>query len=80
MFKVGDIVQHKPTGKIGKIFGYGCRVCDRTYFITLKVILPKGHYFNKSSIEDKMNEWRFVRHNCPQLLNPPDLRRHNLVA
>lgn len=80
MFKVGDIVQHKPTGTIGKIVGYGCRVGDRTYFMTLKVIPLKGHYVNKPSIEDKMNEWRFVRLNCPQLLNPPDLRRHNLVA
>ncbi len=37
MFKIGDLVQHKTTGKLGTIVGYGCRVLDRTYFLTLKV-------------------------------------------
>ena len=79
MFRVGDIVQHKTTGKIGKIVGYGCRLCDRTYFMTLKVKPLKGHYFWQPFIEDRINEWCFVRLNYPQLL---DLgwKRHKFVA
>ncbi len=64
MFKIDDLVQHKTTGKIGKIVGYGCRECDRIYFMTLKVKPSKGHYF-KPPIEDIMSEWRFIR-DCPQ--------------
>ena len=79
MFKVGDIVQHKTTGKIGKIVGYGCRLSDRIYFMTLKVKPLKGHYFWQPFIEDTINEWRFVRLNYPQLF-APDLRRRKLVA
>ena len=79
MFKVGDIVQHKTTGKIGKIVGYGCRLGDRTYFMTLKVKPLKGHYFWQPFIEDTINEWLFVRLDYPQLLDP-GLRRRKLVA
>ncbi|WP_319419703.1 hypothetical protein [Pleurocapsa sp. FMAR1] len=39
MFKIGDLVQHKTTGKIGKIVGYGCRVGDDYNLTTLKVEL-----------------------------------------
>lgn len=78
MFKVGDIVQHKTTGKLGKIVGYGCRVSDRTYLMTLKVKPLKG-YFLKPPIEDMMNQWRFVRLNRPQFLQP-DLKRRKLAA
>ena len=79
MFKVGDIVQHKTTGKIGKIVGYGCRLNDRTYFMTLKVKPLKDHYFWQPFIEDTVNEWLFVRLDYPQLLDS-GLRRRKLVA
>ena len=68
MFKVGDIVQHKTTGKIGKIFGYGYLVSDYTYFMTLKVKPLKGDLW-QPSIEDKMGEWCFVRLSYPRLIN-----------
>lgn len=78
MFKVGDLVQHKTTGKIGKIVGYGYRLADSIYFMTLKVKPLKGHCF-RSPIEDAMNEWRFVRSNSSQSIYP-GLRQHRLVA
>ena len=77
MFKVGDLVRHK-TRKLGKIINYGCRVGDRTYFMTLKVKILKGHYF-KPPIEDKMNQWRFVRLNSLQLLQPNLKRPKSLL-
>jgi hypothetical protein len=63
MFRIGDIVQHQTTGKIGKIVGYGCQKRDRTYFMTLKVKPLKGQGFPafgncyfKGPLEDTMNE------------------------
>ena len=78
MFRIGDTVRHKTTGKIGKIVGYGSRLRDSTYFMTLKVKPLKRHYF-KPHIEDTMSEWCFVRLNYPQLIEP-DLRKRKLTA
>lgn len=63
MFKVGDIVQHEQTGRIGKVVGYGCRLTDATYFLTLKV--KPINRISLRSIEDNFNQWRFVRHHLP---------------
>ena len=78
MFKVGDLVQHKTTGKIGKVVGYGCRVFDVSYLMTLKVKPVKGNFF-KAPIEDLMNQWRFVSFYSSQLPDP-NWKRRNLVA
>ncbi|VEP11411.1 hypothetical protein H1P_1030010 [Hyella patelloides LEGE 07179] len=78
MFKVGDIVQHKVTGKLGTVVGYGCRVLDRTYCLTLKVKPLKGFYF-RSPIEDTISKWRFVPLGSPQLFDRGSLK-HKLVA
>ena len=79
MFKIGDIVLHKTTGRIGKIVGYGHRLGDRIYFTTLKVELLKSDYLWQPTIEDKIDKWRFVRLNYLPLINP-DLERSRLVA
>lgn len=63
MFKVGDIVQHKQTGRVGKIFGYGCHLTDATYFLTLKV--KPLNRISLRPIEDNFNQWHFVRHQLP---------------
>ncbi len=78
MFKIGNLVQHKTTGKIGKVVGYGCRVSNFAYFMTLKVKPVKGFPFT-APIEDLMSQWRFVSLYSPQLADP-NLKRRNLVA
>lgn len=78
MFKIGDLVQHKTTGKLGTIVGYGCRVLDRTYFLTLKVKPLKGFYF-RPHMEDTISKWCFVPLNSPQLF-VPGLLEHKLVV
>jgi hypothetical protein len=81
MFKVSDLVQHKITGTVGRVFGYGCQVSGRIYFTTLKVRPLKGKSFS-AYVEDKMDEWRLVRLDDPQSKNSSSrrLRRLKLVA
>ena len=78
MFKISDLVQHKVTGAVGRVFGYGCQVSGRIYFMTLKVKPLKGRSF-QAYVEDKMDKWRLVRLDDPQSKNS-GLRRLNLVA
>ena len=65
MFKIGDMVQHQTTGKVGRVVGYGCQISDRTYFLTLKVKPLKRFYFRP--IEDLMSVWHFLRVDSPTL-------------
>ncbi|PSB10256.1 hypothetical protein C7B62_10055 [Pleurocapsa sp. CCALA 161] len=71
MFKVSDLVQHKVTGAVGRVFGYGCQVSGQIYFMTLKVKPIKGISI-QAYIEDKMDEWYLVR------LDDPESRASNL--
>lgn len=78
MFRIGDIVQHRATGKVGKVVGYGCRVSDRISFLTLKVKPFKGIYF-QSPMEDSINEWRFLGLSSSKSIDR-DLSQHRLIA
>ena len=78
MFRIGDTVRHKTTGKIGKIVGYGSRLRNNTYFMTLIVKPLKRNYF-KPLIEDRISQWCCVRLNYPQLLDS-DSRRRKLTV
>ncbi|MEY2833074.1 MAG: hypothetical protein RLZZ574_2333 [Cyanobacteriota bacterium] len=81
MFKISDLVQHKITGTVGRVFGYGCQVSGRIYFMTLKVKPLKGRSF-QAYVEDKMDEWHLVRLDDPESRNSGlrRLRRLKLVA
>ena len=57
MFSIDDLVQHKKTGKIGKVIGYGCQTYGNIYCSTLKVQIFKNKIHNKLIIEDKLNAW-----------------------
>ncbi|MEM8830036.1 MAG: hypothetical protein AAGE96_11865 [Cyanobacteria bacterium P01_G01_bin.19] len=69
MFKIGDIVQHRQTEKVGRVVGFGCRLTASTYFLTLKVKPLKQISFR--NIEDSYSEWRFVRHQLPIVIQSP---------
>lgn len=80
MFKVSDLVQHKVTGAVGRVFGYGCQVSGRIYFITLKV-KPLKAINIQAYIEDKIGEWCLVRLDDPKSRSSNSgLRRLKLVA
>lgn len=80
MFKVSDLVQHKVTGAVGSVFGYGCQVSGHIYFMTLKVKPLKGKSF-QACIEDKMDKWLLVRLDDPKSKSSNSgLRRLKLVA
>ncbi len=56
MFKIGDRVQHKKTGEVGTVVGYGHQMVDNCYSSTIKVRL-----FREAGIhpilEDIFTEW-----------------------
>jgi hypothetical protein len=56
MFNLNQVVQHKKTGKVGKVVGYGYKTSGNAYFLTLKVRLLKN-LATKATIEDITNEW-----------------------
>ena len=39
MIEINSYVRHKQTGKKGKVFGYGYKIVEGTYWTTLKVEL-----------------------------------------
>lgn len=73
MFKIGNIVQHRTTAKVGKVVGYGCRVVDHTYSLTLKVRPLRGVDF-KPLFEDSMGEWRLLGLHSPKLIHRDSLQ------
>ncbi|WP_036484866.1 hypothetical protein [Myxosarcina sp. GI1] len=60
MFRIGNIVQHKQTRKVGRVVGYGFRLTASTYFLILKVKPLKQISFR--NIEDAFGKWHFVRY------------------
>ena len=66
MFTVGDTVQHKQTGKVGRVVGYGCRLTPSAYCLTLKVRPLRQLSFK--NMEDTVSEWRLVRHLAPIMI------------
>jgi hypothetical protein len=72
MFKVGDVVQHKVTKIVGRIFGYGCRLSGNVHFMTLKVKPLKKNYF-RAEIEGVMDEWQNIH--CDDSPSPPPKAR-----
>jgi hypothetical protein len=80
MFKVSDLVQHKITGTVGRVFDRGCQVSGHVYFMTLKVKPLKKRSF-QAYIEDKVDEWRLVPLDDPQSKSSNSgLQRLKLVA
>jgi hypothetical protein len=58
MLNIGDRVQHKQTGRVGQIIGYGYqKITDSYYLTTLKVELFKDSPV-KPTIEDLFNQWQ----------------------
>ena len=66
MFTVGDTVQHKQTGKVGRVVGYGCRLTPSAYCLTLKVRPLRQLSFK--NMEDTVSEWRLVCHQLPIMI------------
>jgi hypothetical protein len=56
MFSIGDRVQHKQNGKVGKVIGYGFEMVDGYYLTTLEVQVG-DRVGIKSAIEDLFNKW-----------------------
>jgi hypothetical protein len=56
MFNLNQVVQHKKTGKVGKVIGYGYQTFENVYFLTIKVQLLKN-LSTKPVVEDMINEW-----------------------
>jgi hypothetical protein len=66
MLKIGDIVKHQKTGKIGKIIDYGYqKITDSYYLTTLRVELFT--YSQMTPITEDLFEqwqvWQGDRHN-----------------
>ena len=58
MLNIGDRVQHKQTGSVGKIIGYGYqKITDSYYLTTLKVEVFKDTPV-EPIIEDLFNQWQ----------------------
>jgi hypothetical protein len=56
MFNLNQVVQHKKTGKVGKVIGYGYQTFENVYSPTIKVQLLKN-LPTKPVVEDLINEW-----------------------
>ena len=58
MFDLGDRVQHKQTGDVGIVVGYGHRIVDNNYWTTIKVkLIPSTSI--QGIVEDLFSEWLF---------------------
>jgi hypothetical protein len=58
MFNLNQVVQHKRTGKVGKVIGYGHQTFENVDFLTIKVRLLKN-LSPKPVVEDMTKEWFF---------------------
>lgn len=56
MFNIGDRVQHKQNGKVGKVVGYGYQIVDGYYLTTIQVQVC-NQVGIKPVIEDLFNKW-----------------------
>jgi hypothetical protein len=56
MFNLNQVVQHKRTGKVGKVIGYGHQTFENVDFLTIKVRLLKN-LSTKPVVEDMTKEW-----------------------
>jgi hypothetical protein len=56
MFNIGDRVQHKHNGKVGKVIGYSFEMVNGYYLTTLEVQIV-DRFGIKSAIEDLFNKW-----------------------
>jgi hypothetical protein len=56
MFNIGDRVQHKKTGEVGIVIGYGHQFINDFYFttITVKLLNPT---VTESIVEDLYTQW-----------------------
>ena len=66
MFNIDDVVQHRKTGKVGKIIGYGYQIANFSYVLTLKVEVSKNIPF-QLIVEDITNEWCYWQGNTHRL-------------
>ncbi|GAB4533978.1 MAG: hypothetical protein Tsb0014_19870 [Pleurocapsa sp.] len=78
MFNLSDRVQHKLTGDVGVVVGYGHRIVDRNYVITLKVRLIRANSI-KLMVEDLFSKWRFFQEDDERLFRK-DLEDYYSVA
>jgi hypothetical protein len=60
MFNLSDRVQHKLTGDVGVVVGYGHRIVDHQYITTVKVRLTRANSI-KLMVEDLFSKWRFCQ-------------------
>lgn len=62
MFDINDIVQHRRTGKIGKVIAYGCQLSESNYCLILKVRglkdLPIQPITDTEDTIDKWSSWQ----------------------
>ena len=56
MIEINSYVRHKQTKKKGKVFGYGYKIVEGTYWTTLKVELLEEGVIEGFS-EDVYTEW-----------------------
>ncbi len=69
MFNVNDIVQHRRTGKIGKVIAYGCQLSESTYSLTLKVGGLKNVPIQPIT-EDTIDKWSSWQKDSQRFLLP----------
>lgn len=78
MSRINDVVQHKKTGEIGTIVGYGYRKSDRLYSLTIKV--KSGDRLNGGRLmEDVVEEWLFWQE-IPKITQFKREQNYRLVA
>jgi hypothetical protein len=56
MHNIGDRLQHKKSGNIGKVVAYGHWIINDVYLTTLKVLLDK-ETGETNIVEDVVTEW-----------------------
>jgi hypothetical protein len=78
MFNLNQVVQHKKTGKVGKVIGYGYQTFENVYFLTIKVQLLKD-ISTKAIMEDLTNEWSSWQQD-PKRFWRPKLSKNHLAA
>ena len=67
MFNLSDRVQHKQTGDVGIVVGYGYRLVDNNYWTTVKVKIISSNS-TKTILEDLFSEWLFCKNKDDDLV------------
>ncbi|MEN9520856.1 MAG: hypothetical protein RLZZ381_3444 [Cyanobacteriota bacterium] len=78
MFNINQVVQHKKTGKVGKVIGYGYQTFENVDFLTIKVRLLKS-LSTKPVVEDMSKEW-FSWQQDPENFWQRKISQDNLAA